>query len=195
MNDHAWRGCVTTLSTANQFMCDYNIVNDKMSNTGDGSTITFAAWQALGLGTNSMIANPKSQIFTNPATNPPDYSLVVNSQAQNVGTNQVATILTDDLLSMSRPQGTVYDIGAYERIFCPENRTLAGQLSGYYFAQDSIIIGSSIQFENEIILNAPHIVNTSSLTIDASKKNSNAICRLSRMSKKSLVNHNLSLLY
>ena len=94
----------------------------------------------------------------------------MNSQAQNVGTNLVSTILTDDILTMSRPQGTTYDIGAYERIFCPENRTLTGLLSGQYFAQDSIIIGSSIQFENEIVLNAPHIVNESSLTIDASKK-------------------------
>ena len=170
LNDHAWRGCVTIESNADQFMCDNNIVNDKMSNIGDGSTISFAAWQGLGLGANSMLADSKAQIFSNPTNNPPDYSLNVNSQAIDMGTNQVANVLTDDLLLMSRPQGSIHDIGAYERIFCPKNRTLTGQLSGHYFAQDSIIMGSSIQFEKEITLNAPHIVNASALTIYGSKK-------------------------
>ena len=111
INQHAWRGCIT-IENQSQFSSDYNIVNDKMSNSGDGSTISFAAWQALGLGANSFLADPLDQIFDDPSGN--IYTLLNNSQAIDAGTNLVNTLVTIDLDGNSRPQGAAYDIGAYE---------------------------------------------------------------------------------
>ena len=65
INLHSWRGCISTEST-DQFSSDYNILNDKLSNQGDGSTISFSEWQALGLDQHSMIANSLSTIFVDP---------------------------------------------------------------------------------------------------------------------------------
>lgn len=111
INQHAWRGCITVEST-NQFTSDYNILNDKMSTSGDGSSISLAAWQALGFDNNSLIADALTSIFTNPVSN--DYQLITNSQAIDAGTNLVNSIVNVDLNGNTRPSGTGYDIGAYE---------------------------------------------------------------------------------
>jgi len=111
LNLHPWRGCIALESTAG-FSSDYNILYDKMSVTGDGSTISLAAWQAFGFDANSLLADPLPLIFTNPTTN--DYALVSGSQAIDTGTNLVSTIVTDDLAKKVRPMGAAYDIGAYE---------------------------------------------------------------------------------
>ena len=111
INQHAWRGCITVESIS-QLSSDYNIVNDKMSDSGDGSTITLAAWQALGLDTNSSLADPLAMIFEDPSMD--DYHLLSGSQAIDEGTNLVNALVTDDLDGNSRPQGTIYDIGSYE---------------------------------------------------------------------------------
>ena len=111
INQHAWRGCITVEST-NQFTSDYNILNDKMSASGDGSSISLAAWQALGFDNNSLIADALTSIFTNPVSN--DYQLITNSQAIDAGTNLVNSIVNVDLNGNTRPSGTGYDIGAYE---------------------------------------------------------------------------------
>ena len=65
INLHAWRGCITTEDTT-QFKSDHNILNDKMSDDGDGSTISLAAWQALGLDLNSLLTDPLNDIFEDP---------------------------------------------------------------------------------------------------------------------------------
>lgn len=49
LTEHAWRGCITAESLT-QLSSDYNIVNDRMSASGDGSTISLADWQNLGEG-------------------------------------------------------------------------------------------------------------------------------------------------
>ena len=72
INNHAWRGCISIESEA-QFNSNFNVLNDKMSNVGDGSSISLSAWQALGFDNNSSIANSMSSIFVNSSTG--DYHL------------------------------------------------------------------------------------------------------------------------
>ncbi|QCE40903.1 right-handed parallel beta-helix repeat-containing protein [Psychroserpens sp. NJDZ02] len=111
INQHAWRGCIALNDTA-MFTSDNNILNDKMSDNGDGSAISLAAWQALGLDTNSLLADPINSIFVNPSSN--NFNLLADSQAIDAGTNLVSTIVTDDINGASRPMGVGYDIGAFE---------------------------------------------------------------------------------
>ena len=111
INQHAWRGCIT-VESINQLFSDHNILNDKMSDSGDGSTITLAAWQALGLDTNSLLADPLTSIFIDPASN--DYHILPGAQAIDTGTNLVNPIVSDDLDGNIRPLGAAYEIGAYE---------------------------------------------------------------------------------
>lgn len=111
INQHAWRGCITVEATAG-FTSNYNIVNDKMSASGDGSAITLAQWQALGFDLNSQLADDLVDIFENPAGN--NYQLASGSQAIDMGTNLVSGIVTVDIIGTSRPIGTGYDVGAYE---------------------------------------------------------------------------------
>ncbi len=111
LNFHAWRGCIAVEDTA-QFSSDYNILHDKMSATGDGSTIPLAQWQALGLDVHSQWADAISDIFEDPTND--DYHLAENSQAIDAGTAAVAAFVPTDLDGTPRPLGTAFDIGSYE---------------------------------------------------------------------------------
>jgi hypothetical protein len=111
INLHDWRGCIAVEST-DQFSSDYNILNDKMSDSGDGSTISLTAWQALGLDANSILADPLSSIFTDPGAN--DYTLLAGSQAIDAGTDLVDALVMVDIVGNARPMGSGYDMGAYE---------------------------------------------------------------------------------
>jgi len=111
INQHAWKGCIAVEDTV-QFKSDYNILNDKMSDSGDGSTISLSAWQALGYDSNSQLANDLASIFVDPTLD--DYQLATGSQAIDAGTNLVSAIVTVDLNGNTRPIGINYDIGAYE---------------------------------------------------------------------------------
>jgi parallel beta-helix repeat protein len=111
INHHAWRGCISAEAT-NQLSSNYNIVNDKLSNAGDGSTISLAQWQTLGLDLNSQIAGSLGNIFQNFGLN--DFSLVPGSQATDIGTNLVSSVVQTDFAGTIRPSGTGFDIGAYE---------------------------------------------------------------------------------
>jgi len=116
INQHAWRGCITVEDTA-QFKSDYNIVNDKMSASGDGSTISLALWQGLGLDLHSQIADSITAIFLSPDSN--DFQLNLSSQAIDTGTTWVSALVTVDILGNARPEGDGYDIGSYEMVvFC-----------------------------------------------------------------------------
>jgi len=113
INQHAWRGCIAAEDIF-QLSSDYNILNDKMSATGDGSTINLSAWQALGLDINSQLADPLASIFVDP--NLSDFQLDIGSQAIDAGTNLVSTIVSEDINGTLRPIGLTYDIGAFEHI-------------------------------------------------------------------------------
>ena len=112
ITEHPSRGSIT-IEAESQFTSDYNILINRMSNQGDGTSITLSAWQALGFDQNSLLADNLTDIFENPVAN--IYSLKENSQAINAGsTSAVSTIVTDDIAQNSRPVGASYDIGAYE---------------------------------------------------------------------------------
>lgn len=111
LNEHAWRGCIVVEDTT-QFRSDYNLLNDKMSNTDDGSSIPLASWQALGLDVHSPLAGALASIFADPANQ--DYHLLDSSAAVNAGTDLVSSIVMSDLDNVPRPSGGAFDIGAYE---------------------------------------------------------------------------------
>ena len=113
INQHAWRGCIAVEDTA-EFTCDYNILNDKMSDAGDGSTISLSAWQALGFDGNSLLAGSLASLFNDPSID--DFQLIIGSQAIDSGTGWVSPVVTVDIDGNARPVGANYDIGAYEFI-------------------------------------------------------------------------------
>ena len=111
INNHSFRGCIGVNATTD-FSSDYNIVNDKMSNDGDESTISLSEWQQLGLGTHSLIADELSDIFVKQEDG--DYSLKSQSQAIDAGTDLVKDIVKNDIADINRPIGAKFDIGAFE---------------------------------------------------------------------------------
>lgn len=124
INQHVWRGSISCESTVN-LSSNYNILSDKMSNQGDGVSFPLDDWQALGLDINSYIADPLEDIFMDPGNN--DFHLVSDAQAVNTGvTSSVIHIVLDDFDKNIRPEGSQYDIGAYEFQFL--NTSLSYQL-------------------------------------------------------------------
>ena len=111
INQHAWRGCIS-IENPSQFSSNYNILNDKMSDAGDGSSIPLSQWQTLGLDLDSQLADPLSSLFVDPNNN--DYHLAPNSQAIDAGTNSVTSVVNTDLDGNMRPMGNSFDIGCYE---------------------------------------------------------------------------------
>ncbi|MEM7369948.1 MAG: right-handed parallel beta-helix repeat-containing protein [Bacteroidota bacterium] len=111
LNEHAWRGCIVVEDTA-QFKSDYNLLNDKMSNTDDGSAISLANWQNLGFDAHSQLAGAMSSIFVDPAGG--DYHLISSSSVIDAGTDLVSPWVMNDLDLNPRPSGSTFDIGAYE---------------------------------------------------------------------------------
>jgi parallel beta-helix repeat protein len=111
INQHAWRGCIALEDTA-QFTSNYNILNDKMSDSGDGSTISLSAWQTLGFDGNSILAGTLASLFVDPTID--NYHLPPGSPAIDAGTDLVSAIVTTEIEGNPRPAGTAFDIGAYE---------------------------------------------------------------------------------
>lgn len=111
INQHSWRGCIS-VENITGFTSDYNIINDKMSTSGDGSTILLSDWQALGLDVNGLLADDPMMLFQDfPNWN---FNLAENSQAIDKGTNLVNMVVVDDFNQIPRPINELYDIGAYE---------------------------------------------------------------------------------
>jgi hypothetical protein len=91
------------------FHSDYNIVVNHFSDNNGNTSISLAKWQAQGYDLHSMIATP-AQLFVDPANN--NYQLKAGSPAIDKGT--ALTDVPTDILGVSRPQGTGWDIGCYE---------------------------------------------------------------------------------
>lgn len=110
INLHSWRGCITTEST-DDFSSDYNILNDKMSDNGDGSTISLNEWQSLGLDEHSMLAGSLGDIFADPSQH--NYHLA-NATSQAVDAGKAIPEVIVDIEGNPRPNGAAFDIGVYE---------------------------------------------------------------------------------
>jgi len=114
INKHSFRGSITIdAASLTGFTSNNNIVIGRMSNDGDNTTITLAAWRtATGDDINSLLAAGQTSIFVNPTA--ADFHLLAGSQAINAGISAVSASVTNDRDLNLRPQGSGYDIGCYE---------------------------------------------------------------------------------
>ncbi len=113
INKHSFRGsiCIDDLST-NGFVSDYNLLVNRMSNDDGSSNMPLTSWQALGYDTHSQIVLPENQLFVDNTNG--NFHLLPSSQPVNIGTTLVSSVVNVDLDGVVRPQGSGYDIGAYE---------------------------------------------------------------------------------
>jgi parallel beta-helix repeat protein len=113
INHHGFRGSIAIdAASSTGFVSDYNILVNRLSNDDGNSNITLNQWQSLGYDLHSMIADPENQIFVDYLNG--NYHLLQNAQAVDTGTNLVLPTVFEDLDNISRPQGSGFDIGAYE---------------------------------------------------------------------------------
>ena len=113
-NQHAWRGSIVIAASALPgFVSDYNIVTGTLSPDGDATLLSLPQWQNLGYDQHSQLTGALSAMFVN--FNSGNYH-PANSSAIMVdaGTTSVSPIVTTDLEGNSRPQGSGFDIGAFE---------------------------------------------------------------------------------
>ena len=113
INNHSFRGsiCIDDASTIG-LVSDYNLLVNRLSNDDGNSNMNLSSWQSLGYDTHSQIVLPESQLFVN--HNNGDFHLLPSSQPLDIGTSLVSSIVAIDLDGVTRPQGSGYDIGAYE---------------------------------------------------------------------------------
>lgn len=92
------------------FTSDYNIVMDRLTRDDDNTILSLLQWRtATAQDLHSKIATPL-QLFVDSAT--ANYRLTATSPARDAGTAQNAPV--KDIAGTSRPQNSVFDIGAYE---------------------------------------------------------------------------------
>ena len=91
------------------FHSDYNVVVNAFSDDNGNSSISLAKWQALGFDLHSIVATP-AQLFVDPANL--NYQLKTGSPAIDTGASLLD--VPTDILGVTRPQGTGWDIGCYE---------------------------------------------------------------------------------
>jgi hypothetical protein len=110
-NQQSFRGSIAiSADSLPGFVSDTNVIMDRFSADGGDTRVTLAAWRsATGQDMHSIIATPAA-LFVNFAGN--DYHLSSTSPARDAG-GTIASV-TDDLESAPRPQGSAFDIGAYE---------------------------------------------------------------------------------
>jgi len=100
--------CIATYDEQG-FESDYNVVMEYFGLNDNKTVLNFAQWQARGYDLHSIQA-ADTALFTDPANHV--YTLKTGSPAIDHGTT--LTDVTDDILGVSRPQGSAYDMGCYE---------------------------------------------------------------------------------
>ncbi len=106
------RGSINVDSTSEpELDSDYNAVVNVFSYNDGASFVSLATWQGRGHDIHSFVSTT-SALFVDPVNN--DYHLKSGSPAINAGIT--VPEVTDDLEGIVRPQGSAYDLGAYERI-------------------------------------------------------------------------------
>ncbi|HEY7540634.1 MAG TPA: right-handed parallel beta-helix repeat-containing protein, partial [Methylomirabilota bacterium] len=110
-NQQSFRGSIAiSADSLPGFVSDTNVIMDRFSTDGGDTRGTLAAWRsATGQDAHSIIATPAT-LFASFAGN--DYHLSSTSPARDAG-GTIANV-TDDLEGAPRPQGSAFDIGAYE---------------------------------------------------------------------------------
>lgn len=110
---HTFRGSIATYSNSvSGFESDYNIVVNRFSIDEGDTNMALTAWRAFGYDLHSTISTPGA-LFVNPAS---DFHLIAGSPAVDAGTSLAE--VPQDLEGTPRPQGSVYDIGCFERSQC-----------------------------------------------------------------------------
>ena len=110
---HSYRGSISIDSSSLPgFHSDYNLVNDRMTLDQGNTVISLAQWQNMGYDQHSWLAGDYNSIFVNYPSN--DFHLKSTSTAVDNGTSMVNPPVGYDLDSIIRPQGSGFDIGAYE---------------------------------------------------------------------------------
>lgn len=113
INKHSFRGSICLDEESKPgFISDYNLVVNRLSDDDGNSNMSLTSWQAMGYDTHSQIVQDENIIFVNPLNS--DYHLLQTSQPTNIGTSMVSSVVNVDLEGVTRPQGSGYDIGAYE---------------------------------------------------------------------------------
>jgi hypothetical protein len=110
-NNHSWHGSISiSADSLPEFWSDYNIVESSFTTDDGDSVLSLSQWQGqTGQDMNSLMTSPAS-VFLNIGAN--DYHLSAISPAVDKGT-PVASVVTD-IEGNQRPQGSAWDIGAYE---------------------------------------------------------------------------------
>ncbi len=96
------------------FVSNNNILTNKLSRMGDGSSVPLTTWQGYGYDLNSMLSDPLAEIFVSPGS---DYHLAQGSQAIDAGNASFSFGVSADIEGVARPQGSNPDLGAYESEF------------------------------------------------------------------------------
>lgn len=113
INQHPWRGSIVIAASAlTGFVCDFNLVTDRLSPDGDATILELAAWQALGFDANSAVVDPQASLFVAPGSD--FHPLSAAAQMVDAGTIAVGAVVTQDIDGTPRPQGSGFDIGCYE---------------------------------------------------------------------------------
>lgn len=113
INQHPWRGSIVVAASAlTGFVCDHNLVTDRLSPDGDATILDLPAWQALGHDAHSAVAGPPAALFVAPGSD--FHPLSAAAQMVDAGTAAVSAVVAEDLEGTPRPLGAGFDIGCYE---------------------------------------------------------------------------------
>jgi parallel beta-helix repeat protein len=107
-------GGETSITTGNtNFQSNANVVSNSFSSNSGSTVTTFAQWQAAGHDANSILSSAAA-LFQNPSAD--DYHLKAGAPAINAGLASLGTASAPvaDITGVPRPQGSGFDIGAYE---------------------------------------------------------------------------------